>query len=94
METNYIYEEVAGGVPIKLWTRGVAVEDEARRQLANAACLPIFFRHHFGQDVYFTRKGAVSAATSPAAWVRAATSFAARATPNPSTVAHTVPASR
>jgi hypothetical protein len=26
METNYIHEEVAGGVPIKLWTRGVAVE--------------------------------------------------------------------
>jgi tRNA-splicing ligase RtcB len=23
METNYIHEEVPGGVPIKMWTRGV-----------------------------------------------------------------------
>ncbi len=41
--------------------------------------------HHFGTDVYVTRKGAVSAkagrwASFPAAWARAATSCAARAT--------------
>src|SRR5262252_3360320 len=44
-ETHYIEEQVAGGVPIRMWTRGVPVEDEARRQLANAARLPIVFRH-------------------------------------------------
>ena len=33
METNYIEEETAGGVPIKMWTRGVPVEDAARAQL-------------------------------------------------------------
>jgi tRNA-splicing ligase RtcB len=40
-----IEEEVPGGVPIKMWTRGVPVEDEARRQLANAARLPVVFKH-------------------------------------------------
>ena len=45
MEQNYKIEEVAGGVPVKTWTRGVPVEDEARKQLANAARLPIVFKH-------------------------------------------------
>src|SRR5246127_2231654 len=45
MEQNYNIEDVAGGVPIKMWTRGVPVEDEARKQLANAARLPVVFRH-------------------------------------------------
>jgi tRNA-splicing ligase RtcB len=33
------------GVPIKAWTRGVPVEDEARRQLINIARLPFVYRH-------------------------------------------------
>lgn len=33
------------GVPIKAWTEGVPVEDEARRQLINIARLPFVFRH-------------------------------------------------
>lgn len=45
METRHNVEETAGGVPIKMWTRGVPVEDEAKRQLANAARLPVVFRH-------------------------------------------------
>jgi tRNA-splicing ligase RtcB len=45
MEQNYNHEDVPGGVPIKMWTRGVPVEDEARKQLANAARLPIVFKH-------------------------------------------------
>jgi tRNA-splicing ligase RtcB len=45
VETNYEHEEVAGGVPLKMWTRGVPVEDEAKRQLTNAARLPIVFKH-------------------------------------------------
>ncbi|MEY4752651.1 MAG: hypothetical protein RJA44_326 [Pseudomonadota bacterium] len=40
-----LHEDVPGGVPLKLWTRGVPVEDAARRQLANAARLPIVFHH-------------------------------------------------
>jgi tRNA-splicing ligase RtcB (3'-phosphate/5'-hydroxy nucleic acid ligase) len=45
MEPNYKTEETPGGVPVKLWTRGVPVEDEARQQLTNAARLPIVFKH-------------------------------------------------
>ena len=45
MQSHYEIENVAGGVPVKMWTRGVPVEDEAKRQLANAARLPIVFRH-------------------------------------------------
>jgi tRNA-splicing ligase RtcB (3'-phosphate/5'-hydroxy nucleic acid ligase) len=45
METNYIQADVPGGVPVKMWTRGVPVEDEARRQLISAARLPIVFKH-------------------------------------------------
>jgi tRNA-splicing ligase RtcB len=45
MAPDFIEHSVAGGVPIKMWTRGVPVEDEATRQLGNAARLPIVFRH-------------------------------------------------
>jgi tRNA-splicing ligase RtcB len=45
MEKNYDIDRPEGGVPIKIWTRGVPVEDEARKQLANAARLPIVFKH-------------------------------------------------
>jgi len=54
MQTNYIHEEVPGGVPVKMWTRGVPVEDEAKRQLTNAARLPIVFKHIAAMpDVHF-----------------------------------------
>ena len=42
---NYHEEPIPGGVPLKMWTRGVPVEDAAKRQLANAARLPIVFKH-------------------------------------------------
>lgn len=44
-ELNYNIEEVPGGVPVKMWTKGVPVEAEAMEQLANAARLPIVFKH-------------------------------------------------
>ena len=54
MEAAYIEEEVPGGVPVKMWTRGVPIEDAARRQLTNAARLPIVFRHIAAMpDVHF-----------------------------------------
>ena len=54
MEPNYIHEDVGGGVPLKMWTRGVPVEDEAKRQLQNAARLPIVFKHIAAMpDVHF-----------------------------------------
>jgi tRNA-splicing ligase RtcB (3'-phosphate/5'-hydroxy nucleic acid ligase) len=45
MEHQYLHHDVGGGVPLKMWTRGVPVEDAARRQLEDAARLPIVFRH-------------------------------------------------
>jgi len=41
------YDELNTGTgrPVKMWTRGVPVEDEARRQLANTAQMPFIFRH-------------------------------------------------
>jgi len=54
IEANYIEEEVPGGVPVKMWTRGVPIEDEAKRQLTNAARLPIVFKHIAAMpDVHF-----------------------------------------
>jgi tRNA-splicing ligase RtcB (3'-phosphate/5'-hydroxy nucleic acid ligase) len=54
METNHIHEDIPGGVPLKLWTRGVPVEDEAKRQLTNAARLPVVFHHIAAMpDVHF-----------------------------------------
>lgn len=34
-----------GGLPIKAWTRGVQVEDEAKKQLRNLAGLPFIHKH-------------------------------------------------
>ncbi|ARN18497.1 RNA-splicing ligase RtcB [Piscinibacter gummiphilus] len=45
MEQNYKTETIEGGVPLKMWTRGVPVEPEAKQQLANTARLPIVFKH-------------------------------------------------
>jgi tRNA-splicing ligase RtcB len=42
---NYQQHDVENGVSVKMWTRGVPVEDEALKQLENAARLPIVFRH-------------------------------------------------
>jgi tRNA-splicing ligase RtcB len=41
----YIEQAVPGGVPIKMWTRGVPVEDAAKQQLMNAARLPVVHHH-------------------------------------------------
>ena len=32
------------GVPVKAWTKGVPVEDQARQQLLNAAQMPFVFQ--------------------------------------------------
>jgi tRNA-splicing ligase RtcB len=53
-EPGYLQEDTPGGVPVKMWTRGVPVEDGALRQLQNAARLPIVFRHIAAMpDVHF-----------------------------------------
>ena len=44
-QTTYEYEQTEGGAPIKMWTRGVPVDDKARAQLAKAAQMPFIFKH-------------------------------------------------
>jgi tRNA-splicing ligase RtcB (3'-phosphate/5'-hydroxy nucleic acid ligase) len=43
-EKSYNLIEVEKGVPIKAWTKGVPLEDQARAQLRNVAELPFIFR--------------------------------------------------
>jgi len=42
---EYQLLEVENGKPIKMWTHGVPVEDEARRQLMNTAQMPFIYKH-------------------------------------------------
>ena len=43
--TNYeVIQPEGGGVPVKTWTRGVPIEDAAKRQLKNVAKLPFIHR--------------------------------------------------
>jgi len=44
-EAAFEFTAVEGGVPIKMWTRGVPVDDKAREQLASAAKMPFIFKH-------------------------------------------------
>jgi tRNA-splicing ligase RtcB len=44
-QQNYETIDVEGGRQIKMWTRGVPVEDEARAQLMKTAQLPFIFKH-------------------------------------------------
>ena len=44
-QTTYEYQEVEGGSPVKMWTRGVPVDDKARDQLTKAARMPFIFKH-------------------------------------------------
>jgi tRNA-splicing ligase RtcB len=46
MTTERTYEVIAseGGAPIKAWTRGVPLEDEAAAQLRNVARLPFIHK--------------------------------------------------
>ncbi len=42
---DYQQIDVQNGKPIKMWTEGVPVEDDARRQLVQTAKMPFIFRH-------------------------------------------------
>ena len=46
-EHEHIHDtmNVEGGAHIKMWTRGVPVEDEARAQLVMTAKMPFIFKH-------------------------------------------------
>jgi len=44
-KNNVELMEVAGGRPIKMWTKGVPVEEAAKQQLANTARMPFVYKH-------------------------------------------------
>src|SRR5215212_10381284 len=44
-EQGFEFLPVEGGAPVKMWTRGVAVDDKAREQLSRAAKMPFIFKH-------------------------------------------------
>ncbi len=44
-EGDFEVLEVAGGKPIKMWTKGVALEEEARQQLLNTSKMPFIYKH-------------------------------------------------
>ncbi|WP_363827902.1 hypothetical protein [Sphingobium sp. LMC3-1-1.1] len=43
--SNFDVQHVEGGKPIKLWTRGVPVDEKAHEQLRKAAQMPFVFKH-------------------------------------------------
>ena len=60
---NHDVIQEPGAAPIKLWTRGVPLEDEARKQLQNIAKLPFIHRWiavmpdvHLGKGATVDRK--------------------------------------
>jgi tRNA-splicing ligase RtcB (3'-phosphate/5'-hydroxy nucleic acid ligase) len=44
-DTTYDFLHVEGGAPVKMWTRGVPVDDKAKDQLSRAARMPFVFKH-------------------------------------------------
>ncbi len=67
---NFIQE---GGVPIKAWTKGVSLDDNAKQQLVNTSKLPFIFKHvaalpdvHFGMGATVGSVVATSGAIVPA----------------------------
>lgn len=44
-QVGYEFQKVEGGSPVKMWTKGVPVDPQAREQLAKAARMPFIFKH-------------------------------------------------
>src|SRR3954470_21324295 len=69
------YETIeTGQVPIKAWTRGVPIEEQAKQQLRNVASLPFLFKHlavmpdvHWGKGATVGSVIATKGAIVPAA---------------------------
>ena len=45
MEQHYDILDTHGGKPVKMWTRGVPVEQEAKEQLRKTAQMPFIYKH-------------------------------------------------
>ncbi len=73
-QAGFNYEKVEGGSPLKMWTKGVQVEDKARAQLVNVARLPFIHKHvavmpdcHWGMGATIGSVIATKGAIVPAA---------------------------
>jgi len=71
---SFTYKDVEGGKPIKIWCRGVDIEDKAVQQLVNVAKLPFVFKHvaampdtHWGMGATVGSVVATKGAIVPAA---------------------------
>ncbi len=71
---GYEVLNVGGGRHVKMWTRGVPVDESAKRQLENTARMPFVFRHlavmpdvHFGRGATVGSVIATKGAIIPAA---------------------------
>src|SRR5690606_12494590 len=65
--TDRMYEtiRVDGGSEIKMWTRGVPVEPEARAQLEKTARMPFIFRHLAVRPDVHVGKGSTVGSVTP-----------------------------
>lgn len=64
-QQNYEVTQVAGGVPIKSWTRGVHFEEEARQQLINLSRLPFIHQWIAAMPDVHLGKGATIGSVVP-----------------------------
>lgn len=64
-ERHYDVMPVDGGVPVKMWTRGVAVEETAMAQLRAAARMPFIFGHVAAMPDVHTGIGATVGSVIP-----------------------------
>jgi len=62
---HYDVLNVEGGRPVKMWTRGVPVEEEARRQLANTARMPFIYQHMAAMPDVHLGKGSTIGSVIP-----------------------------
>ena len=73
-DSAFNFEAVENGKPLKMWTKGVPVEDAAMQQLRNVASLPFIFKHvaampdvHWGMGATVGSVIATKGAVVPAA---------------------------
>ncbi len=63
--SGYEHLDVAGGAPLKMWTRNVQIDDAAIKQMANVAQLPIIHKHVAAMPDCHVGKGATVGAVIP-----------------------------
>lgn len=62
---HYDVMDVNGGRPVKMWIRGVPVEDEARKQLANPARMPFIYKYMAAMPDVHLGKGSTIGSVIP-----------------------------